>query len=144
MHPLLYQFRRAFLKISSDKLPVSVTRHKKESSYTSKRQEASGQENLWPLQIEANMIKALKDKTVWKNRDSNTVIDHALAQASEFYEVLMGNFVSNPPLAILDSIEYQTVDPKLMLDKCKILGIEEDSNLYWIGRLFSMLPLPPL
>ncbi|CAG9334507.1 unnamed protein product [Blepharisma stoltei] len=144
IHPLLYQFRRAFQKISTDKLPSSSSPHRKESNFTIKRQEANCEETLWSSQVESNMIRALAEKNLIEQKNASTPNEIALKQANEFYDIMMGDCDVKPPEAIVDSIDYQLVNPKQMYERAKLLGIDDDTNLYWIARLSLMLPLPPL
>ena len=146
-HPLLFIFRSAY----SHLLEMHFNQRADPTSPQDKGQ-SSRQRRLEPdqmiflqsaedqQQFFSELLKKIEKKQ--EGMKDTAKFEAAMKEVDMFYSALIVG--GKVPRSIEDTLEYQCVDPRKMMEIAKMLGVQDDYRLFWVARLYAVLPLPPL
>ena len=146
-HPLLYIFRSAFshlLEMYCNQRPDLAAVQDTGQNSRQRRLEPDLMISLQSAEDQQVFFSELLKKIEKKQEGMKDTakFEAAMKEVDMFYSALIVG--GKVPRSIEDTLEYQCVDPKKMLELAKILGVQDDYRLFWVARVFAVLPLPPL
>lgn len=140
-NPLIYKFRQAFERIVQKENETNYSEAAKVGGEMNKAQQEMSMPSIDEQQsiFEKLMGKALKSEA-----KAEEGLRQAFKEAEEFYDTLFMGSDLKPPSSILESFEYQLVNPEDMITAARNYNIPLDYSFMWIARVCVVLPMPPL
>lgn len=146
-HPLLFIFRSAYSHLLemhfNQRIDPSTPQDKGQTS-RQRRLEPDQMISLQSTEDQQEFFTELLKKIEKKQEGMKDTakFEAAMKEVDMFYSALIVG--GKVPRSIEDTLEYQCVDPRKMMEIAKMLGVQDDYRLFWVARLYAVLPLPPL